>query len=50
MADYYIDPDIVSGNGTGSGTSSDPFGKTINVLQYALDKIDNNRAWSEQDV
>jgi len=39
MAEYYIDGTIVSATGTGSGTVGDPWGKTDDLLQYALDQI-----------
>ena len=37
MADVYMDGSIVSASGTGTGTASDPYGKTDDLLQYALD-------------
>jgi hypothetical protein len=42
VADYYIDPSIVSAGGQGIGTSGDPFGKTVGVIQYALDEVGNS--------
>ena len=39
MATYYVNGTIVSASGTGSGTESDPWGKTDDLLQYAGDQI-----------
>ena len=39
MAEYYIDGTITSASGTGSGTLADPWGKTDDLLQFALDQI-----------
>ena len=39
MAQYYVDGTITSANGSGSGTISDPWGKTDDLFQYALDQI-----------
>ena len=39
MAQYYVDGTITSANGSGSGTLSDPWGKTDDLFQYAVDQI-----------
>lgn len=39
MAQYYVDGTITSANGSGSGTISDPWGKTDDLFQYAVDQI-----------
>jgi len=39
MAQYYVDGTITSASGTGSGTLADPWGKTDDLLQFALDQI-----------
>ena len=39
MAQYYIDGTIASASGTGSGTIGDPWGKTDDLFQYAVDQI-----------
>ena len=39
MAYYFIDGTIVSAGGSGAGTSGDPWGKTDDLLQYAVDQI-----------
>lgn len=39
MAEYYIDGTITSASGTGSGTLGDPWGKTDDLYQYAVDQI-----------
>ena len=39
MAQYYIDGTITSATGSGSGTFSDPWGKTDDLIQYAVDQI-----------
>jgi hypothetical protein len=39
MAQYYVDGTITSALGTGSGTLADPWGKTDDLLQFAIDQI-----------
>lgn len=39
MAQYYVDGTITSATGTGSGTLADPWGKTDDLIQYAVDQI-----------
>jgi hypothetical protein len=39
VADYYVDGTIVSAAGTGSGTQGDPWGKTDDLIAYALTQI-----------
>ena len=39
MAQYYVDGTITSANGSGSGTLADPWGKTDDLFQYAVDQI-----------
>ncbi len=39
MAQYYVDGTISSVSGSGSGTLADPWGKTDDLLQYAVDQI-----------
>ena len=39
MANYYVDGSIVSASGSGSGTIGDPWGKTDDLIQYALVQI-----------
>ena len=40
MADYYVDGTIVSASGTGSGTEIDPWGKTDDLIHYAVTQIE----------
>ncbi len=40
MATYYVDGTIVSASGTGSGTESDPWGKTDDLIHYAVTQIE----------
>jgi hypothetical protein len=39
MADYYVDASVSSASGSGSGTLGDPWVKTDDLLQFALDQI-----------
>ncbi len=39
MAIYYLDSTITSTNGTGDGSSGDPFGKTDDPIHYVLTQI-----------
>ena len=39
MAIYYLDSTITSTNGTGDGSSGDPFGKTDDLIHYVLTQI-----------
>jgi len=39
MAQYYVDGTISSANGSGSGSLADPWGKTDDLFQYAVDQI-----------
>lgn len=39
MAQYYVDGTITSASGTGSGTLADPWGKTDDLIQFAIDQI-----------
>lgn len=40
MADYYVDGTIVSASGTGSGAEADPWGKTDDLIHYAITQIE----------
>jgi hypothetical protein len=39
MANYYVDGSVTSANGAGAGTQGDPWVKTNDLLQYAVDQI-----------
>lgn len=39
MATYYVDGSVTSAGGSGSGTLGDPWVKTDDLIQYALDQI-----------
>lgn len=40
MPNYYVDGTIVSATGTGSGTQADPWGKTDDLIHYAVSQIE----------
>lgn len=40
MATYYVDGTIASASGTGSGTEVDPWGKTDDLIHYAVTQIE----------
>lgn len=39
MATYYVDGSVTSASGSGSGTLGDPWVKTDDLIQYAIDQI-----------